>query len=68
MIRMSDDSSDRFLEQTRTKRTRLTRELWQMLREHRAYWLAPIVIMLLLLGALSLLASSAVGPFIYTLF
>jgi hypothetical protein len=45
------------------------KELWEFMRERKKFWLAPIVIMLLLLGALIVLTEgSAVAPFIYTLF
>ena len=44
-------------------------ELWQFMKENKKYWLAPIVITLVLFGILLVLAkSSAIGPFIYTLF
>ncbi|MCA9462269.1 MAG: hypothetical protein KC563_14515 [Nitrospira sp.] len=44
-------------------------ELWDFMRERKKFWLAPIIIMLLLLGALIILSEgSAVAPFIYTLF
>ena len=39
------------------------------MREHKKFWLAPIVIVMVLLGGLIVLAQgSAVAPFIYTLF
>jgi hypothetical protein len=39
------------------------------MRERKKFWLAPIIVVLLLLGALLVLAQgSAVAPFIYTLF
>ena len=45
------------------------REFWDFLRQEKKYWLAPIVIVLVLLGFLLVFAqSSAVAPFIYTLF
>ena len=44
-------------------------ELWDFMRERKKFWLAPIIIMLLLLGALIILSEgSAVAPFVYTLF
>ena len=44
-------------------------EFWEFLRERKKYWLLPIVIILVLLGTLIIFAqSSAVAPFIYTLF
>ncbi len=45
------------------------RELWRYLRVRKRLWLLPIVFMLLLFGALLVLAEgSVVAPFIYTLF
>lgn len=39
------------------------------MRSRKKYWLLPIVIMMVLLGAMIVLAQgSAVAPFIYTLF
>ena len=47
----------------------ILREFWEFLRVRKRWWLLPIVIVLLLLGALIFLTeSSAVAPFIYTLF
>jgi len=44
-------------------------ELWQFISENKKYWLAPIVITLVLVGFLLVLAkSSAIAPFIYALF
>jgi hypothetical protein len=47
----------------------LMRDLWQFMGERKKFWLAPIIIVMLLLGGLIILAQgSAVAPFIYTLF
>jgi hypothetical protein len=44
-------------------------ELWQFLKVRKKWWLAPILIFLLLLGALIVLTQgSALAPFIYSLF
>ena len=44
-------------------------DFWQFLRTRKKFWLSPIIIMLLLLGALIVLAEgTAVAPFVYTLF
>jgi len=44
-------------------------EIWAFLRVRKKWWLAPIVIVLMLLGALIVLTEgSAIAPFIYTLF
>jgi hypothetical protein len=47
----------------------LLRDFWDFMRVRKKFWMAPIVIVMLLLGAL-LVASqgSVVAPFIYTLF
>ncbi len=45
------------------------KELWEFLKVRKKWWLAPIVVMLVLLGVLIVWTeSSAVAPFIYTLF
>ena len=44
-------------------------ELWAFMRVRKKYWLAPILLMLLVFGGLVILAQgTAVAPFIYTLF
>lgn len=44
-------------------------EFWEFLRVRKKWWLAPIVIFLLLLGALIVFTQgSALAPFIYALF
>ncbi len=47
----------------------LMQDLWSFMRERKKFWLAPIILVMLLLGALLVLAQgSAIAPFIYTLF
>mgnify|MGYP001553957816 CR=1 FL=1 len=47
----------------------LLKDLWGFMKERKKFWLAPIIIVLVLLGGLLILAQgSAVAPFIYTLF
>jgi len=47
----------------------LIKDLWGFMRERKKFWLAPIIIVMVLLGVLIVLAEgSAVAPFIYTLF
>lgn len=44
-------------------------DLWGFMRERKKFWLAPIIIVLLLIGALIVFTQgSAIAPFIYTLF
>lgn len=47
----------------------LLKELWLFMRARKKYWLAPIILVMMLLGGLLVLVQgSAVAPFIYTLF
>ena len=43
-------------------------EFWSFLAHNKKWWLLPIVIVMLFLGALFILSGTAVTPFIYTLF
>jgi len=45
------------------------KELWVFLRKRKKLWLAPIIVVMLILGGLLIAAQgSVVAPFIYTLF
>ena len=47
----------------------LASELWAYMRVRKKWWLAPILIVMLLVGALLVFAQgSALAPFIYTIF
>jgi hypothetical protein len=44
-------------------------DLWAFMRVRKKFWLLPIVLTLVLLGALIVFSQgSAVAPFVYTLF
>ena len=45
----------------------IIKEIWAFLRIRKKFWLAPIILALLLLGGLIILGSSAgvVSPFVY---
>ena len=45
----------------------LLKEFWEFLRMEKKLWLLPIVVILVLIGAL-LVSSGILAPFIYTLF
>jgi len=45
---------------------RLFRELWGFARAHKAWWIVPIVILLLLVSVL-IVGVSTISPFIYSL-
>ena len=50
-------------------RGRVLSEFWEFLKQEKKYWLMPIVIVFVLFGLLIVFSqSSAVAPFIYTLF
>ena len=47
----------------------ILKEFWDFLRVRKRFWLLPIVVVLVLLSLLIVFSqSSAVAPFIYTLF
>ena len=47
----------------------IIREFWGFLRMRKKFWLMPIILVLLLFGLLLIFAeTSAIAPFIYTLF
>lgn len=46
----------------------LSSDVWQMMKEHKAWWLIPVIIMLAIVGVLIVFSSSsALSPFIYAL-
>lgn len=57
-----------FAQQARGKRRGLLADFWSFLGQNKKWWLLPILIVILLLGVLVLISSTAVAPFIYTLF
>ena len=66
---MSDDlrQSD-FVTQAAGARPGLISELIAFMRQHKKWWIAPIVLFVLIFGALVVLGGTAAAPFIYTLF
>jgi len=51
------------------KKLGILKEFWSFLKVRKKWWLTPIVIVMVLLGALIFFTQgSAVAPFIYTLF
>ncbi|HOK95266.1 MAG TPA: DUF5989 family protein [Anaerohalosphaeraceae bacterium] len=57
-----------FEQMAREKRPTLLREFWEFLKHNKKWWLLPIILMLLAIGLLLLLSSTAIAPFIYPLF
>lgn len=62
------DDADEFLAKASGKQTGLVSELLGFLKANKKWWLAPIIISILLLGLLVVLGGTAAAPFIYTLF
>ncbi|MDR1702469.1 MAG: DUF5989 family protein [Sporomusaceae bacterium] len=47
----------------------LFKDVWGFLKTRKKFWLLPIIVVLLLFGALIVLTSgTAIAPFIYTIF
>ena len=47
----------------------LTKDIWDFLRVRKKYWLAPLIITIVLMGALIVFTQGSVGaPFIYSIF
>ncbi len=47
----------------------LLSDLWKFMRVRKKFWLAPIILVMVLLGVLIVLGEgSVIAPFIYTLF
>lgn len=47
----------------------LIKDLWDFMKARKKFWLAPIIVVMLLLGLLIVVTQgSAIAPFIYTLF
>lgn len=43
-------------------------EYWSFLRHNKKWWLLPILVVLMLFGALMIFSGGAAAPFIYTIF
>jgi hypothetical protein len=65
---MTEDKPNAFEEASQAKQAGLAGEFFQLLKHNKKYWLIPLMLALLGLGALIILGSTAAAPFIYTLF
>ena len=59
---------DEFVREADARATGIVAEFWAFLCYNKKWWLAPIIAIMLLVGVLLVLGSSAAAPFIYTLF
>ena len=65
---MSEPNKNDFASKAGGERVGLVTEMMQFLGHNKKWWLAPILVAILVLGALVLLGGTAAAPFIYTLF
>ena len=68
---MSDDqnkAASEFATAAEGKQGNIASELVSFLKHNKKWWLAPILIVLGLVGILALVGGTAAAPFIYTLF
>jgi hypothetical protein len=65
MSRIEDSDLARIAKE---RRQSLVSEFWDFLKHNKKWWLLPIVLVVLLLGALVFLGGSGAAPFVYTLF
>jgi hypothetical protein len=65
---METKTESSFQKASEQKQAGLLAEFWFMLKTNKKYWMAPLIIAILLLGVLIILGGSSVAPFIYTLF
>jgi hypothetical protein len=61
-------ADEEFCRQAQQPARGLWAELFEFFRHNKKWWLAPIVLVLLLVGLLIALAGTGAAPFIYTLF
>ena len=62
------DDAVSFAQAAEEEQPGLLREFFDFLWESKAWWLAPIIIVLLFVGLLVVLSGSVVAPFIYPIF
>ena len=62
------DKDDDIAQLAQEKQQSLPAEFWAFLKDNKKWWLLPIILVVLMLGALVFLSGSGAAPFIYTLF
>jgi hypothetical protein len=65
---MSEERSKSFNDAADKAPPSLGREIVDMLRHNKKWWMIPIIAVLLLFGVLLILGGTGMAPFIYTLF
>lgn len=64
----SSSEREEFAREAAADRVGLAAEFWDFLKHNKKWWLLPILLVLLLIGALVILGSSGAAPFIYPMF
>ena len=64
----NNEKQNEFLSQASGKQSGIVSEFIGFLKANKKWWLAPIIVSILLLGLLVVLGGTAAAPFIYTLF
>ncbi len=64
----SDGAANDFANEAEQQSEGWLREFWDFLAYNKKWWLAPIIVTLLLVGLFVILGGTAAAPFIYTLF
>lgn len=62
------DEKRTFLEAAEAEQGGLFSDFFSFMKENAKWWLAPFLIVFLLLGVLLIFGSGAIAPFIYTIF
>ena len=63
-----DDPSARFAQEAEGHSPGLVREIFDLLRYNKKWWLIPLVVVLLAAGLFVVLSGTVFAPFIYTMF
>jgi hypothetical protein len=68
MSEPNTSNSSEFARRAEMKSRGTLGELMDFLRHNKKWWLIPVLVVLLLMGALVILGATGAAPFIYTLF
>ena len=68
VTRTNDPGPSEFEQAGEDQELSLIAEFWVFIKENKAWWMIPIVLVLGGLGILVVLSSTGAAPFIYTLF
>ena len=61
------DQAEDFAREADEQNDNILIEFWDFLLYNKKWWLIPIIVMLLFIGAIVLLSGTSIAPFLYTL-